>query len=222
MVEKVFESVDICADWRFLLNIPQQASILLLLDSQPAYVYLFEKTAEPQLILSALSTLAQRKSASEQLNRPIVHSKTSSLPFGENTIDLIICLDYIPGKGSFTSVLHCLKPGGAFVSGFMNPFTIWRNVIRKTQSPPVSQIAKLLTWIFFSTLVDKHVYGLFPDIFNPEIIFPLKTREIHFVMKRILRHKVHPTFFKLFRYSFFIPFVSLVLPAFLFILEKKK
>jgi len=219
------KNIQACVDWRFLVDIPNSGRILILYNQSIDFLFPIAQVYLPEMIISVIPSSGDYPLCTQlrfESTLTTIQGDVAHLPIRENTFDLVIDLNASIEKDALPAIIQCIKPGGSLVFGFPNPVHFRRNK-KKYLQPGSFWKSILLIWKLWSIQsITKKVFGVLSDPIVPEIIFPINTQSIKFVMRRIFNRKFPPVFLCVSSLIASFPLTALLMPAYILILRKIK
>ncbi len=153
-------------DWRFFLPISETSKIL----------YIGEGGSEVQAFFARLNVNRFSVLDGDNLD------KIRSSPDLPSTFDVIAIPYDIPSHGEYAALKKRLSPGGSLLIGFSNRYlSIRKNAIS------LLKLRFLLARAGFSKV---KYYGIFPDQYAPEYIFPLNLHAVAFALRHRYQYRM--------------------------------
>jgi len=186
-------------DWRFLLPLSQNDTVLFVGDQSNELKKAFEELGVPAATWPTISP-AEISSDLRESTFNIV-----AVPYG-------MASDRRQGQSDriaiYRTVRPLLKPGGVLLLGFTNVFLGNENKI------PAARPGQIRRMLRSAGYVKIDFYGVYPNLMIPEYIFPLKFSPFLFTMDFHLRNRLPGTLLRILSNRIVFVGISNLIPAY--------
>ncbi|MBI5825103.1 MAG: hypothetical protein HZB18_13825 [Chloroflexi bacterium] len=206
------------ADWRFFLPISAESNVLLVTDHGEDIARYFEKLGIRTTIYNTDSSNAASVKLSAQKRTDFEND--FSPPDGYPLFDVVALPHGFPGyflsRGNshqiniFQKMKQAITSHGALLVGFSNSLRLGRAAGSSVNSYATPQRMVGLLRKAGYPLVE--IYGVIPDLYVPDYIFPLNKHEIGFVLEHRYRYKIPAWLLKFLTTSFVAGSLSVFFP----------
>ncbi|MBL8100209.1 MAG: hypothetical protein JNK81_13580 [Anaerolineales bacterium] len=177
-------------DWRFFLPISEKSRML----------YIGESGEEIQAFFQRLNI-----NYVSYLENDIV-DKIRSLSASSSTFDIVSIPYTVFSHSTYPEVKKILRPGGSLLLGFSNLY--------RSKNENAISLIKLKSLLMKAGFSQIKYYGVFPDQYAPEYIFPLKLQATKFALRHRYQYRMKSWLLQTLSFSVFLFALSYFLPAY--------